>query len=639
MYLSNVLTPIIVLLTLHYTNTLSAPWVASVFMALAFAYFALGQWFNRKQKAVSRQPSAVGVYALPFYAPGYVLSAVALAVASADKFLALEIYSAGVVLYALSAWTFREALFLYPVAWLAAVPYYLLLTLTPLQPEWYGLGWLPLIVAYIGAGRFAFHHQAWRVHTWRAALNALRQPAMPFYLLACALSLSMMILSQSSALTLTLAFGAGALVYFGSAALFRRASWLYPALLVTHLALMAALTIHPTGRPAYYATLPFFGLTWGIAVIGYVFSRRQPAAQSQAGTFKIGRWSLEVGNFPFLGHLLTPSWAQPFFIFGALDVVVWQALALYGYDTGVTLATGFAILIALFAMAWQDAALAHITLGFSVLAASVGLRWAGFALPEMTLVFGGAGFGLYLIGRLMAWGAGRAQFLTVWPTPLTRAAIVLTGAAALIALPFTPTHLTATAGALAFAGLLYLTLAFRGRYYRLGYAAVALLQFAWVLLLVRGQVTEPQWYAIPAGLYLAGMGFLERRRGARKLYAIGLESLGLAVLLLVSFIQSLRGGADGVPYFVLMIVEGLLVIGWGAWRRLKVPFFIGFAASALNVVGQVVVLFAGGSTFTRWLIIGVAGLLIVALAVFVERQRILIIAKAQEWREALETWE
>lgn len=45
------------------------------------------------------------------------------------------------------------------------------------------------------------------------------------------------------------------------------------------------------------------------------------------------------------------------------------------------------------------------------------------------------------------------------------------------------------------------------------------------------------------------------------------------------------------------------------------------------------------STVNRWIIILGVGLLLVTVAVFVERQRELLIAKAQEWREALEKWE
>jgi hypothetical protein len=57
-----------------------------------------------------------------------------------------------------------------------------------------------------------------------------------------------------------------------------------------------------------------------------------------------------------------------------------------------------------------------------------------------------------------------------------------------------------------------------------------------------------------------------------------------------------------------------------------------------NIVAQVVVL-VNVYEVNRWFIILGVGLLLVTAAVFVERQRVRIIARAQEWREALETWE
>ncbi|HKZ70335.1 MAG TPA: hypothetical protein VJ020_09665, partial [Anaerolineales bacterium] len=297
---------------------------------------------------------------------------------------------------------------------------------------------------------------------------------------------------------------------------------------------------------------------------------------------------------------------------------------------------------------WRDSALAYGTLAFLLLAAGYRLNWAGLSFPEFFAWIGGIGFGLYLVARIVEWasaGTAREQHARlastgVWPKPLTNAGIVLTGLAVVVTLPFTISHILATAASLAFAGALFLTLAFRGRYYRLGYAAMAMLQLAWVLILTFTDIREPQLYAIPAGLYFAGIGYLERRRsGARRMFAVIIETFGLAVLLLTSFAQSLKGGAEGLPHFVLLLVEGALVIWWGAARRLKIPFFIGLAASALNVAGQVVVLFGGGSTLIRWAIIGSAGLLLVVTAVFVERQRTRLIARAQEWREALERWE
>jgi len=248
---------------------------------------------------------------------------------------------------------------------------------------------------------------------------------------------------------------------------------------------------------------------------------------------------------------------------------------------------------------------------------------------------GGVGLGMYFLARI-AERAQEARPLAVWPKPLTNAAVFLTGVAVVVTLPAVVTHPTAVAAALAFAGALCIAIAYRGRYYRLGYLGLAMLQLAWVLALIVRDVRLPQWYAIPAGLYFTGVGFLERRR-RRGLFAIIVESFGLAVLLVTSFIQSLNG-AEGFPYFVLLLVEGLVVVWWGASRRLKVPFSIGLGASALNVVAQVVVL-VNVYAVNRWFIILGVGLLLVTTAVFVERQRERIIARTQEWQDELETWE
>jgi hypothetical protein len=89
LYLSNTLLPIVTLLTLHYNAALTAPWVAGLFMGLAFVYFFIGQWFNRRlpspgwhsertlslskrqsKNAIEEGPG-VSAFALAFYAPAY----------------------------------------------------------------------------------------------------------------------------------------------------------------------------------------------------------------------------------------------------------------------------------------------------------------------------------------------------------------------------------------------------------------------------------------------------------------------------------------------------------------------------------------------------------------------------------------
>jgi len=226
--------------------------------------------------------------------------------------------------------------------------------------------------------------------------------------------------------------------------------------------------------------------------------------------------------------------------------------------------------------------------------------------------------------------------LRVWEKPLTYTSVFLTAIAVLVTLPQVRSYGVPATAALGFAGILYLAIAYRGRHIRLSYLGLALLELDWALMLIDQEIKQPQFYAIPAGLYFVLVGFLERRQG-RKLFATIVEGFGLAVLVITSFIQSVKG-VEGFPYFLLLLGEGLLVIWWGIAQRRKVPFFLGIGASVLNVISQVVVLI-NVYDVQRWIIILGVGVLLVTAAIFVERQRERIIAQMQEWREELETWE
>jgi hypothetical protein len=642
LYLSNALVPIITLLALDYRQMLITPWVAGAFMALSFLYFAVGQWFDLRPKRASRQ---VAPFALPFYAPAYLISAIALAVASAsgEKSLILAVYVAGVGLYAISAWALREPLFLYPAVWLTTVPYYVLMTLSPLPSRWYGLGWLPLIVACIVAGRYTFVERHSRIRDLGTFVRALERPATPFCLLAYALTLLMVAVSGRDQLALACAFAAAAAVYLASAALFQHPAWLYPGLAAVHLSLATGAGLVLSAASAHVMAVPFLWLTWALALAGLVLSQRDRARDSGAAARQT------TGDWAFVRRLATLGWAAPLFQFAAFDLLVWQLVALQGTDTTVVLGLGNAALVALFATLWLDAPLAYAALGYLALTLASVLHWAELPVPVAMAWAGAAGFGLYLLAWLIERLAPkirlRAGALGVWPRPLTFTAIGLTTLGVAATAPTIDAYTSATAAALAAAGALALTIAYRIRWPRLGYAGAALLLSAWVLVLTANEVNQPQLYAIPAGLYLVSIGVLERQQAPRP-FARYIESFGLTVMLLTSFIQSM--GAAGFPYFVLLLVQALLVILWGAVRRIKISFFMGIGASVLNVVAQLTVLLLaaqrrateqGDPLLMAVLIILGVGLVLCFLAVLVERQRARLIAQAREWRVALETWD
>lgn len=631
LYLATCLTPVTVLVALQYNQRLSSEWVAWIYTALGLAYFGLGQLVERRKP----EPGGVAPFAMPLYLPGYLLSAVALALASGDRSLALRVYPANLVLFALSAWRFREPLFLYPTTWLSIVPYYLFaITYFTIPSEWQGLVWLPLIVLLIGLGRFVFHKRPLDLKTPRAILNALAHPAIPFYSIAYALTVNMVLASRWNPTTLTVALAIATLLYLASALLFRHPAWLYPTLFTAHFAILAYFTIHPSDSPARYVTIPFLILTWLEALAGYFVSRRYPVTEMTANgrlVFKFFGREIDFGSYPSVGYLTVPSWAQPIFVVVALDTLLWEGSALSSLDTGLWVSAGFFLLFALFTTLWQDKLLAHVSLGLGILAIVYQMYNLGLATPGIFANLGIIALGLYLLSWLADWLKGR---LEAWQSPLSNLAIELSVISLLVTLPLITGETLSAALALAAAGGLYLTMSLRRRTTLIGYFGMGMLLAGWSLFLFFAHVEQPQFYAIPAGLYFTGMGFFERRRRPGR-FALLIESLGLAFLLVTSFIQSMDA-ITGLPYFLLLLVEGGLVVWWGAARRLRVPFVIGLIAIVVNFLAQLVVRFHDANP---WVIGFVVGIALVTLGIFVERRREKLLAQAQDFRDMLERWE
>jgi hypothetical protein len=496
-----------------------------------------------------------------------------------------------------------------------------------------------MILVYILFGRFAFKDGL----KWRPPFAAITHPAMPFYLLAYALSISMIMLSLGDSLILTLALTAGTGIYVLSTILFRRTTWLYPSLFTAHLALLSYFNIQPSGTPAYYISLPFMVVTWMMALTGYVVIRRYPVfrkVDEDHYIFKVRSREMDFGAVPSIGYLISPSWAQPFLVFAAFDLVIWQAVALFGFNTAIIVSVSFAILLGLFAMLWIDQLLVYGSLALTLMAIGIRLFWAELPFAETMAWIGAIGMGMYLIGLLIEQivNASRSQcnHLAIWLNPLQNIPVLLTTLAVVGTFPFLVTHTTACAAALAFAGALYLAIAYRSRRVRLGYLGTGMLLVAWSMVLIIQEIGQPQLYAIPFGLYLAGIGYFERHLG-RTRFGNLVQCFGFSVMLITSFIQSLNGLA-GFPYFLLLMAESLAIFWWGATQHCKALLFIGMSGSVINVVAQVVIL-VNVYQVSRWFVTLGVGLVLVAIGVIVERKRESILTRTKEWREILETWD
>jgi hypothetical protein len=188
---------------------------------------------------------------------------------------------------------------------------------------------------------------------------------------------------------------------------------------------------------------------------------------------------------------------------------------------------------------------------------------------------------------------------------------------------------------LAILGLFYLAAAVVERHTRLGYIAVAMMLLAWSLEwgLVWNQ-REVQWYAIPAGVYLLLVGYLEWRHGSRGL-ARWIDRLALLLLLGTSFWQSL--GPNGWPYALLMGFEGLMITWWGSTRRLRRFLYAGVIGVTIDVTWQLIDPLLTATN--RWIVFGIVGVFLVSLAIIVERRLEKVMALTKDVRRRLENWE
>jgi len=435
---------------------------------------------------------------------------------------------------------------------------------------------------------------------------------------------SMVFISRGTTPALTVAFSAAAALYLFSAGLFRRAGWLYPGLLALHAAVLTAFSLEAVNLPLPYRPVFMLPVTLAMGLL--------------AGRL----WSPSVMEGRVLWARLNREWALPFAAFAVIDVVAGGTISLYRWESGIVTAVGHAVLLGI--LAWQrvDRRFVWGSIAFFVLGLGLRLAWAGLAWPRLGALAAGIGFGLYLTawtadalaGLLPDRGTGEKPHrrLGLWVPPLEAVGIAVNLAGlgiAVVAFVFG----AEIAIALAFAGALLLGISYRGRRYEIGYLGVALMETAFVVVMIGQEIRQPQWYAIPSGLYFVGLGFFERLRG-RTGFALLLEGFGLVVLLLTSFVQSLDVDF-GFWYFLLLLVETVLVIAWSAQQRRKTPFLIGAAGMLANVIGQIVVIFLGGTTLIRWLIFGGLGLLILLAAIYAERW---VIPRAQQIRERLEGW-
>jgi hypothetical protein len=583
---------------------------------------------------------------------GFVLIALGLLPSSRDQIGAIGAYGSAAFLYAVSAFWLRQPLLLTPACILVIVPYAILLQRSSIPSEYYGLSLFPgaavalflgwILDRYPGApsefrrvpGKLWFFELGERIRDWWS---------LPVYGLGLTLATAAPFFAGARADLIAVNLLLLAAFYGWAVYRFRIRFWLIMALFSIHYALVFYLETFQDWRNPEEAWLRFLPLTVLTLVTGLILEKRFNEG-SPLHTQRV-----------FLG------WSRPFYLFAFLDIFLAQMGTLRGTFAGAEVSLVHMLLIALLASIWVVAEFSYLSLilGFVAL-----MQWrvaadlSGISLPihlaGLALGYGALGFGYELFTRQRGHrerpegpegqeSTPGQNWHSIWKLPLQRIAMVmsvyslgLAAVRALFGLTFRQIvdieTVYMTLWVLSLVGLLYMAAAAVYKRIQLGYLAVGMLLASWFLyaFYLNGwdNLSQLQWYAMPAGIYLLAIGYLEWQRGSRDL-ARWLDYAGIVLMLGSLFWQTLVFGWG--PALMLGSV-GFAAFWWGSARRLRRFFYAGMAGVILATLGQ---LLNALQEVNQWITFGLIGFALVILAILVERK----LEAIKAWQQVLESWE
>jgi hypothetical protein len=300
-----------------------------------------------------------------------------------------------------------------------------------------------------------------------------------------------------------------------------------------------------------------------------------------------------------------------------------------------TVACMTALLLAILGSVWRSQPIMLIALVLSIVGNDALAILAGQGLTERVVILGIEGISFWWAGfgfrmRTSPTGVGRR-----WADALRWGAWLASGASLLGALVPLATRgdTRSLIGALALAGLLVIGQALTGRNRLITYLGSGMLLSAWLLAVFTYLPNQPQLYALPAGCYLLAIGAAERQRGAPAHQAQLLELLGMSVLLVVTFWQSLP---SNLGYAMLLGLQTLLLIVLGALQRVRLLFFGGVIVFLINIAAQSV---NSVQQIEKSLLAFGVGLILVVAAIYVERHRDDLLRRTRHMLTQLETWQ
>lgn len=616
-------------------------------LGLAVLYLALG-WALRR----ARLPA----YGAATLAAGFTVSALSLPPSSLDNTGALWGYGGAALLYAICAFWLNQPLLLVLTCALAPVTYASALQLSSIQPAYYGLMLFPGVILAFGLGWWAdLRLGAWRAFPFGSPLKwplafAERLThwwGLPLYALGLGLASFAPAFTSHHADLTALNFFLLLFFYAAAAYRFRSRFWLGMATLAGHLAAIFYIEFRSWWSYPDYGWLRFLPVTLLTAALA----------------LGLERW-LKEGS-PFESGKRFKGWSRPLYWFVFVDILLGQWGSLRESFAGTIVSLVHALLIALLASIWMSKWLPYLSAFLGLVAL---FQWQQAAnLPDsrlsvhlagLALGYGALGFGYSLLKRQERLNSSIlnqpwAGWMGIWEPPLQRAGMTISilaflanflqgfklfitsllivfGLSSRAEVPLEMAWMAVDVFSLI--GLLYAAAAAGYKRLRLGYLAVGLLLAGWFMFAFYintwDGLRQMQWYALPAGLYLLTIAYLEWRNGQKTL-GRWLDYLAMLLMLGSLFWQTL---VFGLLFAFLLICEGMVALWWGSARRLRRFFYAGIIGVLLAVLGQ---LLNALQTVNQWLVFGLIGLLLVALAILVERK----LDAIKAWQKVLETWE
>jgi hypothetical protein len=593
-------------------------------------------------------------YGMVLIAMGFALIALGLPPSSQDQIGAIWGYGAAALLYALCAFWLEQPLLLTLACVLIVVPYAGILQRSPIGPEYYGLSLFPgALLALLLAWALDHRLGAWTAFPWdtpsvwisETARRFLHWWALPLYALGFGLATAAPFFAEARAGLIALNLLLLASFYSWAVYRFRGRFWFVAALFSIHYALGFYLETFKLWLNPEEAWLRFLPLTAVMLATGLLVEKR----------FNEGS--------PLHTKRVFRGWSRPFYLFLFFDILFAQLSSLHGTFEGTAVSLVHMLLIAILASAWTTTELSYLSplLGFAAL-----LQWraashvSGISLPShlaaLALVYGALGFGYSLFKR--EWrnkeqSEPERNWHSIWELPLQRIALILSvyslGIALVLGFDIVGWSVRALFGfsiraivdldtvymavwVFSLSGLLYAAAAAVYRSIRLGYLAVGMLLAGWFMYAFYinswENLVHLQWYAMPTGAYLLAIGYLEWQRGNRNL-ARWLDYAAMLLLFGSLFWQTL---VFGWWYAFMLGSEGFAAFWWGSARRLRRFFYAGMAGVILATLGQ---LLNALQEVNQWITFGLIGLLLVIMAIVVERK----LEAIKAWQQVLESWE